>query len=88
MLYATKKSEVPISGTLVNEGRGRFKNNFAFLTNIVNTEFRLEKEVWAYEPISFIGDMGGSLGLFIGVSFLSVWDFGEYAFDIYKQYRD
>ena len=59
-----------------------------FVTNFDNTEVQLEKEVWAYEPISFIGDLGGSLGLFIGVSFLSVWDLGEYVFDIYKQYRN
>ena len=47
-------------------------------------EGRLEKEAWAYPAISFIAEMGGALGLFIGVSFLSVWDFGEFIFDQYR----
>ena len=33
-----------------------------------------------------VAEMGGELGLFIGVSFLSVWDLGEFIFDKYKQY--
>ena len=53
-----------------------------------DTEGRLEKEVWAYPTISFIAEMGGSLGLFIGVSFLSVWDLGEFILDKYKQCRN
>ena len=60
------------------------------LTLIVSfdyTEARLRREVWAYPAISFIAEMGGSLGLFIGVSFLSVWDFGQFIFDKCKQYR-
>ena len=51
------------------------------------TEARLKKEIWAYTGISFVAEMGGALGLFIGVSFLSVWEFGEFIFDKCKQYR-
>ena len=58
------------------------------MVSVDPTEGKLEKEVWAYSTISFIAEMGGALGLFIGVSFLSVWDFGEFIFDKYKQYRN
>ena len=64
----------------------RFERNFLFIKNFDSTEGRLEKEVWAYTAISFIAEMGGALGLFIGVSFLSVWDFWEYVFNNYKQH--
>ena len=76
--------ENPRRGIASTNGKG----NFVFLTSFDSTEGRLEKEVWAYPVISFIGDMGGSLGMFLGVSFLSVWDLWEYVFDKYKQYRN
>ena len=81
-------TENPKSGISSTEYGNKFANNFLFINSFDYTEARQEKEVWAYPAISFIAEMGGSLGLFIGVSFLSVWDFGEYVFDIYKQYRN
>ena len=51
-----------------------FERSFLFMTSFDNTEGQLEKEVWAYTAISFVAEMGGALGLFIGISFLSVWD--------------
>ena len=65
-----------------------FERYFLVYIRFDNTEGQLEKEVWAYPAISFIAEMGGSLGLFIGVSFLSVWDFWEYVFDKYKKHRN
>ena len=35
----------------------------------------LEKEVEAFSFGSFVADVGGVLGLFIGFSFISLWDF-------------
>ena len=66
----------------------KFENRFVVIISFDDTEGRLEKEIWAYPVISFIAEIGGSLSLFIGVSFLSVWDFWEYLFDKYKQYRN
>ena len=59
---------------------------------MLNTGFdsednRVEKEVWAYTTINFISEMGGSLGLFLGFSFLSVWDFWECILEKYKEYK-
>ena len=70
--------ENPKSGFSNDKRLGRY---FMFTNSFDSTEGRLEKEVWAYPVISFIAEMGGSLGLFIGVSFLSVWDFLEFIFD-------
>ena len=66
----------------------RFKEHFMLITSFDYTETRLEKEDWPYPAISFIAEMGGALGLFIGFSFLSVWDFWEFVFDKYKQYTN
>ena len=68
--------ENPKSGISTEYGN-KFRKNFLFINSFDYTEARQEKEVWAYPVISFIAEMGGSLGLFIGVSFLSVWDFGN-----------
>ena len=32
-------------------------------------------EDWVYPELSFIAEFGGSLGLFLGLSFLGLWDF-------------
>ena len=57
-------------------------------TGFESTDNRLEKEVFAYTAITFISETGGSLGLFLGFSFLSIWDFWEYILEKYKQYRN
>ena len=79
--------ENPKSGISTEYGK-KFSKNFLFINSFDYTEARQEKEVWAYPVISFIAEMGGSLGLFIGVSFLSVWDFLEFIFDRYRQNRN
>ena len=48
--------------------------SFAFVSTFASTKMRVETEVWAFSAISFIADLGGSLSLFVGVSFLSAWD--------------
>ena len=50
-----------------------------------STEVKVEKEVYAYPVISFIGELGGSLGLFIGFSFLTILDCFDFLVD--KTYR-
>ena len=52
---------------------------FRFLIKIrlVSTDLRIEKEAYVYPAISFIGEFGGSLGLFLGVSFLTIFDIFE-----------
>ena len=61
----------------VNKSLSPF-SHFTFIYGFASTEIRVETEVWAFPTISFIADLGGSLSLFIGVSFLSAWDCLEY----------
>ena len=44
---------------------------FGFSTNVVT----LKEETFLYPFTSFLGEFGGSLGLFLGFSFLTIWDF-------------
>ena len=41
---------------------------------MASSELRIEKEAYVYPAISFIGELGGSMGLFLGISFLTVFD--------------
>ena len=41
----------------------------------LSTEFTLEEEAYVYPFISFVAEFGGALGLFLGFSFLMVWEF-------------
>ena len=36
--------------------------------------FTRKKEVWIYPIESLISEFGGALGLFLGFSFLMIWD--------------
>ena len=40
-------------------------------------EIMIEKEVTGYTGLSLFADMGGSLGMFLGFSFLGAWDTAE-----------
>ena len=39
-----------------------------------NLATRVRKEVYVYSFLDLVSDFGGSLGLFIGFSFFSLWD--------------
>ena len=54
-----------------------FSSKFLFVFNFITTEVVTKKEVWAYPLLSFVAEFGGALGLFLGVSFLSLWDLLE-----------
>ena len=41
----------------------------------MSTEFTLEEEDFVYPLTSLVAEFGGALGLFLGFSFLMVWDF-------------
>ena len=55
--------------------------------NFVSTDIRSEKEAWVYPLVSFIAELGGSLGLFVGFSFLTIWDCLDFALARYKRYQ-
>ena len=44
---------------------------------IANDEITEEVEEYLYDGISFIAELGGALGLFLGFSFFMIWDLLE-----------
>ena len=54
--------------------------------SFAKTEAWEEREALVYEFVSFVSEFGGSLGLFLGFSFYSVWDILElFLAGLYKQ---
>ena len=42
--------------------------------SLATKDILVKTEVQLYKMTSLVGDIGGSLGLFLGFSFLTVWD--------------
>ena len=53
------------------------ETSFGFILRFAKTEVFEEKEAYVYGFVSFVSEFGGSLGLFLGFSFLTVWDIFE-----------
>lgn len=43
--------------------------------SLVQQDLVIMKEEWLYDFNSFIGEVGGSLGLFMGLSFFSMFEY-------------
>ena len=56
--------------------------------NYASTSIQREKEDWVYPAVSFVAELGGSLGLFVGFSFLTVWDCMDYMMTRSKSIKD
>ena len=51
-----------------------------------NTEIVVHEEALLYPTESFLAEVGGALGMFLGFSFLGLWDLIVYGFHImYKK---
>ena len=53
------------------------QNSFGFKLKFGKTELLEEREMYVYGFVSFVSEFGGSLGLFLGFSFMTVWDICE-----------
>ena len=53
---------------------------------LVTEEVTEEVEEYLYDELSLIAEFGGALGLFLGVSFLTLWDFGQPAVELGRQF--
>ena len=79
-----KKAGDPSSGPSRIIFRGYRSSNFILFYTFATTDIRVETEAWAFSTISFIAELGGALSLFVGVSFLSLWDCAEFIVEKYK----
>ena len=55
---------------MVHDNSGGIGLAFLFSTNSLT----LKEEAFLYPFTSFLAEFGGSLGLFLGISFLTIWD--------------
>ena len=49
-------------------------NGFGVGVTYPSTDIKLEEEEYIYPELSFISELGGALGMFLGFSFLMFWD--------------
>ena len=54
--------------------RKSFLGHFGIGAQFGTLTTTVRKEYYIYPTLSFISDIGGSLGLFVGFSFFMVWD--------------
>ena len=85
-LQPCKYREYVPAGTISkSKNYSRFMNlkekQFCLWFKIASTTLKIEKETYVYPAISFISEIGGSLGLFVGFSFLTIWDWFDPIFE-------
>ena len=56
-----------------------FNDSITFNLIPLTSTVQYVKDEYAYDAQSFIGEVGGTLGLMLGLSFTSIFDFLEYA---------
>ena len=55
------------------------------LRHFANNFYSLNHQVVNYDLSTFVGDIGGTLGLFVGFSFFGLWDIIEYLLAFVKK---
>ena len=53
---------------------------------LVNSEVTEEREEILYDELSLVAELGGALGLFLGFSFLTLWDLAEAVLGVINKY--
>ena len=61
----------------VGHSKNVHPTGYGLMLRFAKTEMMEDKEVYVYGFVSFVSEFGGSLGLFLGFSFLMVWDIIE-----------
>ena len=64
-------------------GDGQAIFSVAFSTNVLT----VMEEKYVYPIDSFIAEIGGALGLFLGVSFLTIWDLIQFGYESTKKFK-
>ena len=61
------------------------KNSSSLFLRMAESKISFKKELWVYDEISLVSEIGGALGLFVGFSFLSLADLVTFIYDVYKK---
>ena len=61
------------------------KNSSSLFLRMAESRISFKKELWVYDEISLVSEIGGALGLFVGFSFLNVADLVIYICDVLKK---
>ena len=61
------------------------KGNNLFGFALGSTNILVEREVYAYPWVSLLAEFGGALGLFLGFSFVMVWDVFDWMMKIFSR---
>ena len=73
--------------TLVNSSKMNFSARYTVVGfEAITSATKFRNEIQIYPFVSFLCDLGGSLGLFVGFSFLTLWDFFDIVFVKIKQF--
>ena len=74
-----KRSEYRIREAVLSEGHiTHSENGSTLIIELESTDVQTIVDNYSYELSSFVGEAGGALGLFLGLSMISVVDFVEY----------
>ena len=57
------------------------KNSSSLFLRMAESRISFKKELWVYDEISLVSEIGGALGLFVGFSFLNVADLVSYIYE-------
>ena len=73
--------------TLAPVGAQKFVFRYTVIGfEIIASATKFRNEIQIYPFVSFICDLGGSLGLFVGFSFLTLWDFFDIIFIKFREF--
>jgi hypothetical protein len=73
--------------TVVKEGSGTSSNSM-FTLRLANQNIQYVTDSVGYDEQSFVGEVGGTLGLMLGLSFISFVDFFEYLLSGVAKFMD
>ena len=76
--YKEYKLVQNVEGFFVNYGLG---------VSYSTTEITVEEEQWVYPEVSFLAEFGGALGMFLGFSFMMIWDCFSSLLNIFETYK-
>ena len=74
-----KRSDYKIHEAIISDGQiSQLENKSSLIIQVESREVQQIVDNYSYSFSSFVGETGGALGLFLGISMLSIVEFIEY----------